>query len=188
MNTTIKNRALATFCGLSLALTGALGVAAPAMAATTGTTDVTLEADDSNLNVTVPTTIPMVVQADGTMVGPSAEALTITNNSQFGVHVETVTAQQESPFVLVADASASDEANAFDMQLGPIGDIIDLSGATGGTSTTGANWDMGHADADGDTDMVQLTVAGDAANLTQDISTAQKAATISFSIEAGAND
>ena len=186
-NVSIRHRIAAVTCGLGLALATTLGAAAPALAATSGTTQVTLEASDDQLEVTVPTTIPMVVNADGTLTGPSEEALRIVNGSNFGIHVETVTAAAESPFTLVADASVADEANAVDMQVTAGTDTIDLAGAASGTATTGANWDMTYASDDAETDQVQLSVAGDAANLEQDISSAQKVATITWAIEAGAN-
>ena len=80
-------RALVVGAGLALAL--AMGAApTPAMAAgRVGTTKVMVRTEIDNVEFKVPTVIPFVAKADGTLQGPSEDATTIDNHSAYGIHV-----------------------------------------------------------------------------------------------------
>ncbi len=80
-------RALVVGAGLALAL--AMGAApTPALAAgRVGTTKVMVRTEIDNVEFKVPTVIPFVAKADGTLQGPSEDATTIDNHSAYGIHV-----------------------------------------------------------------------------------------------------
>lgn len=85
----ISNRSLKARVGaLAVSLVMATAIATPALAFADGTTsqstDVTIQSvtpdpDGDNLSFSVPTQIPFVAKADGTMLAPSADTLKIQN-------------------------------------------------------------------------------------------------------------
>ena len=78
-------RALVVGAGLALAMGAA---PTPAMAAgRVGTTKVMVRTEIDNVEFKVPTVIPFVAKADGTLQGPSEDATTIDNHSAYGIHV-----------------------------------------------------------------------------------------------------
>ena len=90
-------RALVVGAGLALAL--AMGaVPTPAMAAgRVGTTKVMVRTEIDNVEFKVPTVIPFVAKADGTLQGPSEDATTIDNHSAYGIHVRTPSTLRSAP-------------------------------------------------------------------------------------------
>ena len=93
---TTNNRNLKTRVGaLAVSLVVAAAVAAPTLAfansTTSQSTDVTVQSvtpsTSDNLSFSVPTQIPFVAKADGTMLSASAENLKIQNKSVFPIHV-----------------------------------------------------------------------------------------------------
>lgn len=165
---------LAVTVGLS-----ALAGAAPAVAAD-GTTDVTVQVatDDGNLAWSAPTVVPMRATAAGTLIGPGADALAIRNLSAFPIRVKTMDAQAADPFHLVADVDNSTGNNDFQMSVNGVVAAPSVELADDGT------WAMGYAgNADG-TDMLPLTVsAAKIARVTEDLSQAKKAATVTWTVE-----
>lgn len=93
----ISNRSLKARVGaMAVSLVMATAIATPALAFADGTTsqstDVTIQSvtpdpDGDNLSFSVPTQIPFVAKADGTMLAPSADTLQIQNKSVFPIHV-----------------------------------------------------------------------------------------------------
>lgn len=197
----IKNRTIAVVCGLALAATAlapAAALAAPL--GNTGTTNVTIQVDkggqggqEDQLAFDVPTEIPFAAKADGTLVGPSANAIKIVNKSVFPIHVTNMAVTAVDNWTLVDDASASDEANALSFQLSadPAADptVDPMKGAvTAGSSVNlsgDLNWSMNYAGAASSKDEVAITSKGKVAHVNKDLSTAKQAATITWTLAAG---
>ncbi len=90
----------------------------------TGSTQVEVSADDSNLTVTVPTEIPFVMHADGTLT--SSELGEVINGSNFAIHVKSVSVTPNKPFTIVTDASGEVEGdNVVSFKFGKSGHEID---------------------------------------------------------------
>ena len=185
----IKKHAAAVACGLALAATTLAPVAAFAAgnnvvtSGNTGSTEVTIQAEKDaqgkdQLNFEVPTVIPFAAKADGTLVGPSAEATKITNKSVFPIHVTGMSASTEGTnWKLVADASKSGDANALSFELNGV------SAAHPINLSTNTSWDMGYAGSA--TDSVAVASTGKVANVNLNLSSAQKAATVTWTLAAG---
>lgn len=93
-------------------------------AGNTGNTQVEVTADDSNLVVTVPTVIPFVMHADGTLT--SSDVGEVVNDSNFAIHVKSVSVTPKKPFTIVADASGKVEGdNVVSFKFGKSGHEID---------------------------------------------------------------
>ena len=168
--------ALAVMLGI-----GGLAAVQPALADEGGnTTDVTIQVsnEDGNIAWSAPTVVPMKATAAGTLIGPNADALSIRNLSAFPIRVKTMDAQAVDPFHLVADADKSDGNNDFQMSMNGVTAAGAVELADDGT------WAMGYAgNADG-SDVLPLTVsAAKIARVTADLSTAKKAATITWTVE-----
>ena len=152
-----------------------------------GQTQVTVQADDSNIVFQVPTVIAFSANADGTLTGPTASETTIKNLSVFGIHVTNMSIEEESPWMLVADASAASQDNAIDFQVGPESDMRDAFNASqvGGIDlSTIEAWDMGFEGSENDS--IALSTTGNVANATQALSdTGSKVATITWTVEPG---
>lgn len=114
--------------GTALATVLAVGAIAPPVsvfaAVNTGSTHVEVTADDSNLTVTVPTEIPFVMHADGTLT--SSELGEVINGSNFVIHVKNVSVTPNKPFTIVSDASGEVEGdNVVSFKFGKSGHEID---------------------------------------------------------------
>ena len=130
-----KTAAIACSLGLAASL---LGTATPALAAEftgrSGTTEVQVETDTSNLTFRVPTVISFAADATGTLTGPSADATKIENLSAFGIHVTGMKIAQESPWNIVADKDAAEAAstsNNIAFSVGPDGAVRNAADAMG---------------------------------------------------------
>lgn len=189
----VKNKLAAVVCGLALAGTVAMPVAALADQETvsnitspnTGTTEVTIQAAKSSdgkdqLSFSVPTVIPFAVTAkDGTLVGPDASATQIVNKSVFPIHVTKMAVAEQSPFHVVSDTSHSTTENdiQFTIHGAKAAADVDLS--------KDVSWDMEYA-ASSDKNHINLdTTNGKVARVTADLSKAQKVATITWTLAAG---
>ena len=185
----IKKRTAAVACGLALAATTLAPVAAFAVG-NTGSTNVTVRVEKDaqgadQLAFEVPAMIPFAAKADGTLVGPSAEATKIVNKSVFPIHVTNMSVSTDNTsWHLVDDASQSSEANALSFELHGVSaaraaeKCADLSGDT--------YWNMGHADPVSDSDSVLVDSTGKVANVNLDLSQPQHAATVTWTLAAGA--
>lgn len=180
----IKNRTIAVVCGLALAAT-AFAPAAALAVGNTGSTNVTIKVDkggqggqEDQLAFDVPTEIPFAAKHDGTLVGPSAEATKIVNKSVFPIHVTGMSTSVEGTgWSLVADASKSTSENSLSFELN------DVSAATPADLSANTAWNMGYAGSG--TDSVAITSTGKVSHVTKDLSTSQKAATITWTLAAG---
>lgn len=178
MLTRSSKAAGAVMAGLALAS----GFAAPAAAiAEPATTEVTIQQDatgpeEGNVSFTVPTTLPLAAKSDGTLIGPSANATRIVNTGDVDIRVAKLSVDDEDPFKLVDDASASDVDNAFSF-------TVNGAKASEDTELEGDGWlvkaegadDAKAADPDGsgeDSD-VDPAAAGDGAAAEGDSTKAQ---------------
>lgn len=186
----ISNRSLKARVGaLAVSLVMATAIATPALAFADGTTsqstDVTIQSvtpgpgPDGNLSFTVPTRIPFVAKADGTMLAPSAEDLKIQNLSVFPIHVVNMAVTEQSPFKLVKDVKEDTDANVFQFT------VNGLQAAESVDTSINTAWNMGYAGSANNTISLDITDAK-IARVTTDISTPQKAATITWTVASGA--
>lgn len=186
----IKNRTIAVVCGLALATTAlapaaALAANKPVENSNSGTTDVTIQVEkggtsgqEDQLAFEVPTEIPFAAKHDGTLVGPSADKAQIVNKSVFPIHVTKMAVAQQDPFHIVDDVATSTGTN--DVQ-------FTVHGAKAGASVNllaNTAWNMGYAGTA--TDRIGLdTTDAKIARVTANLSTPQKAATITWTLAAG---
>lgn len=189
MDTTNNRNFMTRVSALALSLVVAAAAATPALAFADGTTasqstEVTVQSatpdpGGDNLSFSVPTQIPFVAKADGTMLAPSADTLKIQNRSVFPIHVVNMAVTEQSPFKLVADVAASSDANAFQFMVNGL-----QADASVDTSANTA-WNMGYADSANNKISLDITDAK-IARVTTDITTPQKAATITWTVASGA--
>lgn len=186
----IKNRTIAVVCGLALATTALAPAAALAANkqvenSNSGTTDVTIQVEkggtsgqEDQLAFEVPTEIPFAAKHDGTLVGPSADKAQIVNKSVFPIHVTKMAVAQQDPFHIVDDVATSTGTN--DVQ-------FTVHGAKAGASVNllaNTAWNMDYAGTA--TDHIGLeTTDAKIARVTANLSTPQKAATITWTLAAG---
>lgn len=186
----ISNRSLKARVGaLAVSLVMATAIATPALAFADGTTsqstEVTIQSvtpgpgPDGNLSFKVPTRIPFVAKADGTMLAPSADTLKIQNLSVFPTHVVNMAVTEQSPFKLVPDVEKSTDANAFQFT------VNGLQAAASVDTSINTAWNMGYAGSANNTISLNITDAK-IARVTTDITTPQKAATITWTVASGA--
>ena len=185
----IKKHTAAVVCGLALAATTLAPAAAFAAgnvveSGNTGSTEVTVKALKNDQGVDqlafeVPSEIPFAAKADGTLVGPSAEATKIVNHSVFPIHVTDMSVSTAgTSWNLVADASQSRNDNALSFELNGV------SAVTPADLSTSASWNMGYAGSA--TDSVLVDASGEVANVSLDLSQPQHAATVTWTLAAGA--
>lgn len=186
----ISNRSLKARVGaLAVSLVMATAIATPALAFADGTTsqstEVTIQSvtpgpgPDGNLSFKVPTRIPFVAKADGTMLAPSADTLKIQNLSVFPTHVVNMAVTEQSPFKLVPDVEKSTDANVFQFT------VNGLQAAASVDTSINTAWNMGYAGSANNTTSLNITDAK-IARVTTDITTPQKAATITWTVASGA--
>ena len=155
------------------------GKPSEAMAAD-GTTDVTVQVaeGDENLAWSVPTQIPMKATAAGTLIGPDADAIAIRNLSAFPIRVRQMDTTSEKPFNLVDDVDKSSGNNDFQMSVNGTAAKQTVELPDDGT------WAMGYTGNDEGSDKLPLTVSGaKIARVTEDLTVAKKAATITWTVE-----
>ena len=182
-----STRRKTTAVGLSLALIASLGIAGvqSAFAApTTGTTEVSLQADESQIDVTVPTNMTASINADGTLTYPTDAKF--INNSIFGINVASLVATAESDYQIVPETvfSTSSASNSLWTEVTPDGGTaIDISA---GDPLTAGEWNIAKkpATADG-TNELALSFDGEISHLNGDFSSAVKAYTILWTVAPG---
>ena len=135
------------------------------------------------VNVSIPSTVPLAVLSDGRVVGPSADKVTIRNNSMtVGVQIKSAKASYESGW---AEGARGD--NGVSMTWTPSNGAKALTSANM-TTTTGqdTSTDTGmHLAASGKgISAVSFAVAGTAGRLAKGVVTPQKLATVTWDIEA----
>lgn len=185
----LKSRCAVVTAGLMVAASLSAPVCAFAdqNAGTAQSTDVTIQSvatsggqttSDDNLTFSTPTVIPFSANSKGEMTGPSAAATQIINKSIFPVHVTKMAVAEQDPFHIVDDVTASTGANdvQFTIHGAKAAASVDLS--------ADAAWNMGYAGST--TDHIDLdTSNAKIARVTADLSSPQKAATITWTLASG---
>lgn len=170
--------------GLMLGAAPTFALAAPevGLIGSHASTNVYLQADSNKLIVSAPTQINMIVQADGTLTGPSAAATQLQNGSVFGVHVKNIKATAENSFALEETAATSDSVS---MNITPAnGTAVNLASClNGGKDVADSDWNLTKKGTDGAT--IDLTTGGTLSNVTKDLSTNQQFGTIDWTFAAG---
>lgn len=173
---------------LVAALMGCAGTT-PALAATgnTGTTKVTVVADENNLKFRVPTVIPFVAASDGTLTGPSATTTRIENLSVFGLKVTNVKVTPANGWSHADNVNAADDSIRW--SLGPKGAEVSGTKAntTNGLQIASPHWNMTYHSDTTHTDDIQLTTAGNVGRVAQDISVAKQIGSVTFTLAPGAH-
>lgn len=145
-------------------------------------TNVYLQANSNKLIVSAPTKINMIVQADGTMTGPSAAATQIKNGSAFGIHVSKIQTTAKNGFALESTAKADDSAS---VTITPgAGTAVNLADTLSGKAiTSGTDWNMAKVGATGAD--INLATVGKLSNITKDLAASQQFAQIDWTFAAG---
>lgn len=168
----LGSKALAAACGLGLAAS-LLGTAGPAFAqdfstGETGSTEVQLKADTSNMTFRVPTVINFAAGADGELTTPSDEATAIENLSVFGIHVTGMKVTAEESWNIVADKQAAASAstnNNITFSVGPDGAAQNAADATGNGVDLSANTAFNMTYQGGADDTLELLSSGSIARV-----------------------
>ena len=120
------------------------------------------------LTVTLPGTLNYKIRADGTLIGPSSEALKIVNGTNgVEIRVVSVKATAGSGVTLVQDSSSSSATNALEFSIGPSSEKVNLANATNGsgyTVTDEVAWTMAAPDMNESLSEIQLEATGSIAN------------------------
>lgn len=156
-----------------------------AFAATSGTTQVTLVADEEQMSVTVPSRLAVAVKSDGSFVTPD---LAIQNNSVFSVHVSGIKATVADGFNLVGqDAFAESEGeNTLWMSLTSSGnETIDLGSCVDAASATSSGKWVAERAQDGVPGQVTVSSDGAIKDFTRASADEQQALNVVFTIKAG---
>jgi surface protein len=134
-----------------------------------------------NLAFTVPASINYVVDADGTMTGPTNAS--IQNRSVMGINVSSVDVDEETPFKIVSDATASTDANSVDLEFGPAEDQLNAADYLTKTDVADASkWEMG---AEGAADAnLGIETDGHVSHVAKDITQQSKFGTIKWYLKA----
>ena len=134
-----------------------------------------------NLAFTVPSAINYVVDADGTMTGPTNAS--IQNRSVMGINVSSVDVDEETPFTIVSDATASSVDNSVDLQFGPAADQLNAADYLTKTDVADASkWEMG---AEGAADAnLGIETDGHVSHVATDITQQSKFGTIKWYLKA----
>jgi hypothetical protein len=104
--------ALIAMCGL---------VATPAHAEiqdqSKSSTQVTIQSNTDKILVSAPSVLAVSAQADGTLIAPNGTATFLVNNSNFKIHLHSVTVTPAQGFNFVSDATTATDSNAVSMNL-----------------------------------------------------------------------
>lgn len=148
----------------------------------TASTAVYLQADTDKLIVKAPTQINMIVQADGTLTGPSAAATQLENGSEFGIHVKNIKATAENDFALEQTAKANDSVS---MDITPgAGAAVNLASCLDtGNNIDNGDWNLNKTGTEGAT--IDLGTSGKLSNITKDLAANQQFAQVDWTFAAG---
>lgn len=148
----------------------------------TASTAVWLQADTDKLIVAAPTQINMIVQADGTLTGPSTA--NIENGSDFTVRVKNIKATAKGGFAIEQTAAANDSVS---MTITPRTDkatAVNLASCLGdGLNVSDGNWTLTKKDSEAAT--IHLITGGTLSNITKDLSANQQFCTIDWTFAPG---
>jgi hypothetical protein len=135
-----------------------------------------------NIAFTVPSSLNYIVDADGTMTGPTNA--TIQNHSAMGLHVSSVDVDEQTPFKIVSDASVSSDSNSVDLLFGPAADQLNAASyLTKANVNDAAKWNMTAEGATGANLGIQTN--GHVSHVAQDITQQSKFGTIKWYVSPG---
>lgn len=164
-------RALLVGAGLALGLAAALAPT-PALAADRiQSTEVLLRTEIDNVTFEVPTVIPFIARADGSLQGPSAEVTTIKNKSAYGIHVTNMKTASSDGWTLEASPSSGKAENSINYKVGPAGALQNAYTASQGSGidlSSNQAFDMQYMGSGADVLKLQ-TSEGSVARVTADI-------------------
>lgn len=100
-------RAAARLIAALIALTATILIPPPAYANQTNSTAqaASAQATDDNIEISVPTSVPCLVKADGTIIAPTAETWKIRNDSPQPVTLGTAAAETITPGISITSKS-----------------------------------------------------------------------------------
>ncbi|MDO4537898.1 MAG: hypothetical protein Q4B54_07035 [Coriobacteriales bacterium] len=149
----IAHKTIAAGLGLVMAL-GALAPAA-AIAESTGTTNLYVQAPDegittpegaadANIKVVLPVAINYVANGDGSLTGPSDDTVKIKNNTELGaVHVSKIQVQPEQGVTIVASAEQATENDSVYLKMRPgTKETRSMSEFLSAKAPTAGDWDV----------------------------------------------
>lgn len=124
----------------------------------------------------------MIVQADGTLTGPSAAATQLENGSEFGIHVKNIKATAENDFALEQTAKANDSVS---MDITPgAGAAVNLASCLDtGNNIDNGDWNLNKTGTKGAT--IDLGTSGKLSNITKDLAANQQFAQVDWTFAAG---
>ncbi len=145
-----------------------------------------------NVAFTFPSSINYVVNADGSLIGPSGDITFFGNSSSFPIHVSSVKTSALNDWSFVEDISTVGSAtNCVELNLGPDAtgtqvnslNVAEFESKVAGTdnipSEKAAAWSMG---VNG---KVGLASQGSVANVSQDITSSTRFGTVQWFVRAG---
>lgn len=122
------------------------------------------------LAFTVPIRLDFAVLANGQLVGPSGEACYVKNESRYPVRVSALDIDEKNGWHIVADADASFESNAIDLQLGPSADMLDAVDYLEKNDVgKPGEWNMAAKAPSGTQDRIELVASGNVGNITANV-------------------
>lgn len=178
----LVRRAMGALCAIGVAGT----LLAPTAAFAANTTEVTVEANTANIEVEVPTVIPFLVEPDGSLSTAPEATFTITNKSQFDVHVTGMQVKAKNGWNISETASLSPNDNSIDFEIGPEGNGVsafEASQGAGADLSPDAAWNMGYEGSGSES--INLDCSGNVSNVTKNLQTANEVATITWTVAAG---
>ena len=134
----------------------------------------------SNLSATVPLTVTLAVKANGTIIGPGN--YTVTNTSVMPIKITSVVVAAQNGFKITAEQPGTD-ITAITMK-----NDEDTTGTALNawiSTVTGTKWNMTAKNTANAS--VGITFGGEVTSITQDITNAVPAFTITYTIASGAH-
>lgn len=179
---TMKKTTMSAVMVLALAMSLCFAGIPAAFAANTGTTDVSIQADVGQINVTVPAEIPATLNADNSLTYPTDAKL--ENGSFFAIHVSNLSATDAGADYRLLSQTDFGASSAEDILWTTVNQV-DLKATT--PFTPGNKWNMQAAGTAGDADKLALTFAGAAKNVVKMPVEAAAAYQITWTVAAGAS-
>jgi hypothetical protein len=158
----------------------------------TGSTDLYIEGDDSKLIVSVPTQVHVKVNGDGSLITPAASATRVGNGSIFVVHVEKIkttaadAAAGNKKFVFAEAADGAENKLTYTL-IPTLGNALTLSQENSsdpdkGNAQLPEGWNVQRQST------MNIQHQGKVTNLTNDIGTDQKFATLDWTFRSGVDE
>lgn len=105
----------------------------------TGTTDVRVRADESNMKFEVPTVIPFSANAAGELTGPDPETIQLKNLSAYTIHLENMKISKSGDWNICPTVEATIQSETTDNIFFTVGPEDNLQNAADATADRGLN-------------------------------------------------